>query len=258
MENWRPTDAGVCPTFERRKLVPKVCVTDRKPHIRTFLAEALEELGFIVCECARAAELDAVLHPHPPDLVIIGFSAGGTDADEMLATLAAREYDGLVLLLGPADSPEVAAARYLGEELGLPMMPLLAAPFSSSDLRDRLAGLLPIKVPSPLVDVPEALGARWLELWYQSKSGCAHTRHTRRGSVDPHTSSALGNCSAGGLSARSRRSAIPEAVGIRHQSSDCGLARLPGRAQANRYLDQSFSAISAGPRIAWLSVSTAS
>ena len=169
MEYQRPRQAGMCPTFGRRKLVPKACVADRKQHIRAFLAEALDELGFLVCECTRARELGDVLNEHLPDLVVIGLSPGATDADEMLATLAAREYDGMILLLGPADSPEVAAVRDLGEELGLPMLQPLITPFRDTDLREAVAGLLPIEVANPPVDVTEALGAGWLELWYQPK-----------------------------------------------------------------------------------------
>ena len=48
-------------TFGRRKVRPRACVADGKDHIRTFLAEALEELGFVTCECRHAAELGTVL-----------------------------------------------------------------------------------------------------------------------------------------------------------------------------------------------------
>ena len=40
-------------TFGRRKIAPRACVADSKPHIRNFFQEALEELGFITCECER-------------------------------------------------------------------------------------------------------------------------------------------------------------------------------------------------------------
>ena len=47
--------------FGRRKVSPRVCVADGKQHIRTFLVEALEEIGFVTCECMQASELSAVL-----------------------------------------------------------------------------------------------------------------------------------------------------------------------------------------------------
>jgi hypothetical protein len=43
--------------FGQRTLSPRVCIADNKPHIRTFLADAFEDLGFITFECPRAADL---------------------------------------------------------------------------------------------------------------------------------------------------------------------------------------------------------
>jgi hypothetical protein len=48
-------------TFGRRKVRPRVCVADGRNHIRTFLVEALEELGFVTCECGHVTELGSVL-----------------------------------------------------------------------------------------------------------------------------------------------------------------------------------------------------
>jgi PleD family two-component response regulator len=62
-------------TFGRRKVAPRVCVADGKPHIRKFLGEALEELGFITCECTQVGELSAVLDAQRPDLVVMPRSA---------------------------------------------------------------------------------------------------------------------------------------------------------------------------------------
>lgn len=45
--------------FGRRKVTPRVCIADSKQHIRTFLSEALEELGFIAGECRQVADLRA-------------------------------------------------------------------------------------------------------------------------------------------------------------------------------------------------------
>jgi len=159
-------------TFGRRKVAPRACVADRKQHIRTFLAEALEELGFIICECGQVGELDAILDARLPDLVVLGLSAGGAAAGEMLNALAAHAFDGKVLLLGPRDSRAMEAVRRLGEELGIAMLPTLATPFSSERLRDAIACLLPAEAPpNPPVDAAEAVRAGWLELWYQPKIG---------------------------------------------------------------------------------------
>src|SRR5262245_20299170 len=155
-------------TFGRRKVAPRACVADRKPHIRTFLSEVLEELGFVTCECVQASHLGAVLDEHLPDLVLLGLSAGGLEAGDMLNELAAKEFAGKVLVLGPEESSTVAVVRELGEALGIAMLPTLVTPFGADHLRDRLAVFLPIDAPSGMpVDAGEAISAGWLELWYQ-------------------------------------------------------------------------------------------
>jgi EAL domain-containing protein (putative c-di-GMP-specific phosphodiesterase class I)/CheY-like chemotaxis protein len=170
MENQRPEEAIKLAAFGRRKVAPRVCIADSKPHIRKFLGDALEELGLITCECAQVGELSAVLDAQLPDLVVIGFSAGGIEAAAMLEALVARAFDGKVLLLGPRDSLTVTAVQKLGEQLGIAMLPTLAAPYDSGGLRNSVAAFLPIEAPpSPVIEAAEALNSGWVELWYQPK-----------------------------------------------------------------------------------------
>jgi EAL domain-containing protein (putative c-di-GMP-specific phosphodiesterase class I)/CheY-like chemotaxis protein len=157
------------PTFGRRKIRPCVCIVDRKRHIRTFLCNALEALEFATCECADSAEVEAVLQTQRPDLVVLGLSARGEEGEEVLSTLAARQFVGKVLLLGPRASPTVQALQDLGTQLKLEMLPALCTPFGSGNLRDSVAMLMPANVPQPPVELTEALSAGWLELWYQPK-----------------------------------------------------------------------------------------
>ncbi len=170
MQNQKSEAPSKFVAFGRRKLMPSVCVLDGKQHIRTFLVEALEELGLLTTECRDASELDARLAQQHIDLVVLGLSAGGMDASRVLTCLAAKSFEGEVLVLGPAASPIVAAIRQLGQELGLVMRPILATPFGAESLRASVAGLLPADgPPSAPVDVAEALKSGWLELWYQHK-----------------------------------------------------------------------------------------
>jgi len=171
MANQGPEEAIKLATFGWRKIRPRVCIAAGKQHTRTFLGEILEGLGFVTCECTQVGELSAVLDAQLPDLVVVGLlSAGGIEAAAMLKALAARAFDGKVLLLGPRDSPVVAAVQELGEQLGIAMLPTLATPFGSEGLRNSVATLRPVEAPpSPAVDVAEALHMGWLELWYQPK-----------------------------------------------------------------------------------------
>src|SRR5262249_15284825 len=116
------------------------------------------------------ADLRQLLERQPPDLVILGLSAGGLAAGEILKLLTANSFAGALLLLGPAGSPVVAAVEELAQECGRALLPTLPTPFGDTGLRDSIASLLPIEEPpDPPIDVSEAVHAGWLELWYQPK-----------------------------------------------------------------------------------------
>jgi EAL domain-containing protein (putative c-di-GMP-specific phosphodiesterase class I) len=156
--------------FGHRKLTPRACIADSKKHLRTFLAETLEDLGFITSECDHAAELDVVLDAERPDLLVLGVSVDGIEVSKIIETLVRKDYGGKVLVIWLPDSIIVKAVRQIGDEYGIAMLPALPTPFSAGTLRDSLASLIPLEpAPSPAVDVPEALKAGWLELWYQQK-----------------------------------------------------------------------------------------
>jgi EAL domain-containing protein (putative c-di-GMP-specific phosphodiesterase class I) len=172
MENQWLEQSPICAAFGHRKVRRYVCVVDHRQHIRTFLCDILDELGFITCECAEFGEFNKHLYPqHPqrPDLIVLGLSGNGKKDAEMLKTLAAEKFGGMVLLLG-SNSPLVPLAQEFGEKLGLTMLPPLHTPFGSVSLCSSVAILLPIEVPPPSpVDIAEAVSAGWLELWYQPK-----------------------------------------------------------------------------------------
>jgi EAL domain-containing protein (putative c-di-GMP-specific phosphodiesterase class I)/CheY-like chemotaxis protein len=162
--------AGANATFGRRKVVPRVCVADSKKHLRAFLTDILEDLGFVTSECARHDDLRMILETQLPDLVVIGLSVDGIEAGRILEILVRQRFGGKVLVIGARESIIVKAVQQVGEEYGLAMLPPLTTPFAAGSLRERVAMLLPEEpVPSPAVHVPEALHAGWLELWYQPK-----------------------------------------------------------------------------------------
>ena len=77
MDDRRPEDATKLAALPRPSTIPWVCVADPRQQMRTFLAETLQDLGCVTCECADAAELGAELDLRPPGLVVIGLAAGG-------------------------------------------------------------------------------------------------------------------------------------------------------------------------------------
>ena len=163
--------------FGARRLPPRVCVVDAKPHIRTFLAETLEELGFVASQCGRASEVPGALASTTPNLVVVGLLMPESDVTRTLRSLAVNGYSGNVMLFGGRASPVLVALQILGEQLGLAMLPPLRTPFRDSDLHEILAEFLPIApCPSLPVDVEEALRNNWLELWYQPKIDLHHMK----------------------------------------------------------------------------------
>ena len=193
MENQEYEGGAAAAALRRRSIMPRAYVADAEQAMRTFLAEILQELGFIVGECAELSELAAALDSRRPALVVIGSSTGGIEACEMVELLAGRKFDGKVLVLGPRVSPMVAAVRELGESLGLRMLPLLPTPFGAADVRDCVAPLIEAPPTSP-GDTARALDADWLELCYQPKvdtrtlavagvEARARVRHPSRGLV---------------------------------------------------------------------------
>src|ERR1700738_4413074 len=162
--------AGNSTTFGRRKVIPRVCVVDAKRHLRAFLTDILEDLGFVTSECAKDEDLGALVKTPLPDLIFLGLSVDGIQAGKVLEVLVRAAFCGKVLAIGARESIIVRAVQQVGEEYGLAMLPPLTTPFAAGTLRERIAMLLPEEpVPSPAVHVPEALHAGWLELWYQPK-----------------------------------------------------------------------------------------
>ena len=96
-------EADKVTTFGQRKITPRACIADGKKHIRMFLAETLEELGFITAESSSSSDLGPILDFEAPDLVVLGLSSDGVEVGRNLKVLADRKYSGNVLLIGPRD-----------------------------------------------------------------------------------------------------------------------------------------------------------
>ena len=127
--------------FSLWNIRPWVCVIDSKRHIRTFLRDALEEFDFITSECASDIELSGTLKSQHPDIVVLGPSADREEDCQMLTTLAASDFAGKVLILGP-QTTTLEAIQLFGHALGLAMLPAVPTPFSSERLRNSIMALL--------------------------------------------------------------------------------------------------------------------
>ena len=156
--------------FSHRRIAPHVCVTDRKPHIQTFLADKLEDIGFIAHRCADASELRDTITKVAPELVVLGTLSSEEQLKGALATLALDRFTGRVMLFGGRASLAMLDLSERGERLGLSMLPPLLTPFRDSDLQDNLTPFLPVQPPPRIeIEAEEAIRNDWLELWYRPK-----------------------------------------------------------------------------------------
>ena len=148
---------------------PRACVVENRTYVRMFLADMLDELGFIARE-AGTSDIRTVLCEFRPDLIVLGPLSGALEVQAFLKKLQAQVYGGAVMLFGGRSSEALVGSHELGEQARLTMLPPLGTPFRARDLDANLERFLPIRPPPPLpVDVDEALCNGWLELWYQSK-----------------------------------------------------------------------------------------
>ncbi len=155
--------------FGRRRGPPRACVLDHKPHVRSFLAGMLEEIGFATRDCG-ASDLKNILDEFAPDLVVFGPFNGTTEVSLLLQALVFTGYGGRTMLFGGRHSNELMEVQDIGERVGLTMLPPLGTPFRDGTLAENVACFLPIVSPTDMpVDADEALRNGWLEMWYQSK-----------------------------------------------------------------------------------------
>jgi CheY-like chemotaxis protein len=137
MEEYKSDQSLAFHILHQRSIKPCVYVIDRKPHIRRFLTDVLEEFGHIIRESADSSEIVTTATMQLADLVVVGPSATPKEGAYILRTLAANKFNGEVLLLGP-NAAGLDALQEFGEKIGLEMLPALPTPFNSANLRDRI------------------------------------------------------------------------------------------------------------------------
>src|SRR6185437_3497177 len=87
------TGRGEVIQFGRRPIPPRACIIENKTHVRLFLAEMLDELGFIARE-AFAGDTTNVLREFSPDLVVVGPLGGDAEMRTVLQVLYRQGYSG--------------------------------------------------------------------------------------------------------------------------------------------------------------------
>ena len=73
--------------FGRRPIPPRACVVENRTYVRMFLADMLDELGFIARE-AGTSDIRTVLREFRPDLIVLGPLSGALEVQAFLKNAA--------------------------------------------------------------------------------------------------------------------------------------------------------------------------
>ncbi|MGY4413303.1 CheY-like chemotaxis protein [Bradyrhizobium sp. LB7.1] len=234
-------------TFGRRKVTPRACVADGKRHLRAFLSEVLEDLGFVTTECASADELRTVLASELPDLILLGIAADGIEPGMFLETLVREAFDGKVLAVGARESI-IVRGRAAGRR-GIRPCDAAAADdaLCRGDVararRDAAAERAGAEPGRACRRGPACRLARAL---VPAQDRRAHADPQRRRGAGADAASDLGRGAAGLFHPRRARPASARPVRIRDRARHAGLALSAGAAEPGRSLDQFARVVSDG------------
>ena len=185
-------------------------VLDDDPQIGELVGEVLDACGVASRQFTSPAQFLAELELSVPTLIVLDLSLGQSDAVEIIRHLEVIEYQGNVLLISGRDETTLNEIAQIGERRGLAMLPPLKKPFRAGDLKRRLSSQAvdlartEVRVnradrdtpKKAIVQIVEALGNNWLELWYQPKidlksllvcgaEGLIRARHPQYGTITP-------------------------------------------------------------------------
>jgi EAL domain-containing protein (putative c-di-GMP-specific phosphodiesterase class I)/CheY-like chemotaxis protein len=185
-------------------LTPSAIVIDDEEGICKYVATALDTLGVKTAGFCSADEAVASLQNRHPDFVFLDITLKGSDAIDVIRTLAAHEYRGAVQLMSGSDVALLEDVRRIGSRYGLNMRPPLQKPMRIAAIRQAIADLPEAwppdakRSPAPAIriELREALANGWLELWYQPKidlrskaiigvEGLIRCRHPKHGLLPP-------------------------------------------------------------------------
>jgi EAL domain-containing protein (putative c-di-GMP-specific phosphodiesterase class I)/CheY-like chemotaxis protein len=157
---------------------PDAFVIDDEAGVCKFISLALEDLG-LAAESFQSAEAAAAALDRGgwPEIVFLDVALGQADAIDVIRSLSAKGYDGVVQLMSGHRSGLLDDVHRVGVSHGLNMCPPLQKPFRREAIERAVRHL-------PLYDHPKiavsfgpplrpgldaALANGWLELWYQPK-----------------------------------------------------------------------------------------
>ena len=156
-------------TSERRSAL--AFIIDEESSIRQFVSLILQGSGVDTIEFVDGASFRSTPIARLPDMVFLNVNLEVQDAVASIETLTKAGFTGAVQLMSSRGSAVLDNVKQAGEQMKLPMLPVLKKPFETSAIQKVLSELKLGHGPKSDVKITlaEALKNNWVEFWYQPK-----------------------------------------------------------------------------------------
>src|SRR3954454_23367320 len=156
-------------TSERRSAL--AFIIDEEGSIRQFISLILQGSGVDTIEFVDGASFRSTPIAQLPDMVFLNVNLEMQDAVASIETLTKAGFTGAVQLISSRGSAVLDNVKQAGEQMKLPMLPVLKKPFETSAIQKVLSELKLGHGPKSDVKISlaEALKNNWVEFWYQPK-----------------------------------------------------------------------------------------
>ena len=157
-------------TSERRGAL--AFIIDEEGSIRQFVSLILQGSGVDTIEFVDGASFRSTPIARLPDMVFLNVNLEVQDAVASIETLTKAGFTGTVQLMSSRGSAVLDNVKQAGEQMKLPMLPVLKKPFETSAIQKVLSELKLGHGPAPSgvkITLAEALQNNWVEFWYQPK-----------------------------------------------------------------------------------------
>jgi EAL domain-containing protein (putative c-di-GMP-specific phosphodiesterase class I)/CheY-like chemotaxis protein len=157
-------------TSERRSAL--AFIIDEESSIRQFVSLILQGSGVDTIEFVDGASFRSTPIARLPDMVFLNVNLEVQDAVASIETLTKAGFTGTVQLMSSRGSAVLDNVKQAGEQMKLPMLPVLKKPFETSAIQKVLSELKLGHGPAPSgvkITLAEALQNNWVEFWYQPK-----------------------------------------------------------------------------------------
>jgi len=164
------TPDAAAATSERRGAL--AFIIDEEGSIRQFVSLILQGSGVDTIEFVDGASFRGTPITRLPDMVFLNVNLEVQDAVASIETLTKAGFTGAVQLMSSRGSAVLDNVKQAGEQMKLPMLPVLKKPFETSAIQKVLSELKLGHGPAPSgvkITLAEALKNNWVEFWYQPK-----------------------------------------------------------------------------------------